>query len=80
MSSIESFIRSCRELDRFCSMDGLIDGTSLKYEIVMESGAEVVIEVRFDEVLLEGRHRIPCSGQLHLYKNKLGQITRADVL
>ena len=80
MSSIESFIRNCRELDRFCSMDGLIDGASLTYDIVMETGAEAVIEVRFDELLQDGRRRIPCCGQLHLYKDTLGQIIRADVL
>lgn len=80
MSSIDSFIRTCRELDRLCSMDGIIDSATLEYEIVMETSTEAVVEVRFDELAMAGRNRVPCSGQLHLYKDKLGRIIRADIL
>lgn len=84
MSSIETYLKSCRELTRFCSQDGLIDNASLRYTIMLENGNEVVVEVEFDELLMERSGRlagkITCCGQLHLYMDDDGHVIRADIL
>ncbi|HSG10610.1 MAG TPA: hypothetical protein VLB10_02565 [Gammaproteobacteria bacterium] len=84
MSSLETFLVSCRELSRFCSQNGLIDNQSLRYNIILETGNELFVEVEFDELLLECANRdgerIPCRGQLHLYLDNNGQVTRTEVV
>lgn len=85
MSSIERYIKSCRELSRFCSRNGWIDSSSLRITVISEAGHELVVGVCFDEVLMEGSgaspgERITCSGQLHLYLNQYGQVVRAEIL
>ncbi len=84
MSLIETYLKSCRELSRFCSRDGLIDAASLRFTIVMEIGNEVIVDVEFEELLEEDpcntERRITCRGQLHLYTDRYGHIIRAEVL
>jgi len=84
MSALERYLKSCPELSRFCSRNGLIDNHSVNYTIMVETGNEVFVEVRFDELLLEGPgrqgDRIACRGQLHLYLDDNGRVIRTDVL
>jgi len=84
MSLIESYLKSCGELRRFCSRDGWIDNASLRYTIIMETGDGVIVQIEFDEVLMESPDcpatRIGCRGQLHLYTDRYGQIMRAEVM
>ncbi len=84
MSLIESYLKSCCELRRFCSRDGWIDNDSLRYSIVMETDDGVIVEIEFDELLMESPDReatrVGCRGQLHLHTDRYGQITRAEVL
>ncbi|MBT8121352.1 MAG: hypothetical protein KJO10_02360 [Gammaproteobacteria bacterium] len=84
MSSLEKHLKSCRELSRFCSQNGLIDNQSLRYTIILETGNELFVEVQFDELLLECSNRdgerIPCCGQLHLYLDNNGHVIRTDVV
>jgi hypothetical protein len=84
MSIIEHYLKSCRELTRCCSQNGWIDTDSLQYSIIIETGNELVVNVEFDELLLEGNgnydRRVPCSGQVHLFLDRVGRIIRAEVL
>ena len=84
MSKIEHYLKSCRELTRFCSRNGCIDNDSLRYTVIMETCNEIVIEIEFDELLMEGSGslggRIRCCGQLHLFLDQLGRVIRAEVL
>ena len=84
MSSIEKYLRDCRELTRFCRRNGWVDNTSLRFTIIKESSEELVVEVEFDELLLESSgcesQRIPCSGQVHLFLDRLGRVVRAEAL
>lgn len=84
MSNIERYLKNCHELTRFCSRNGWLDITSLRYTVIAESSEELVIDVEFDELLLvssggEG-DRIPCFGQLHLFLDRLGRVIRAEAL
>jgi len=84
MSLIESYLKSCCELRRFCSRDGWIDNESLRYTIVMEIGREVIVQIEFDELLMDTPGcpvtRVACGGQLHLFTDRYGQILRVEVL
>ena len=84
MSSIEEYLKNCRELIRFCSRNGWIDSASLRFTIIVESSEELVVDVEFDELLLESSgcegDRIPCFGQVHLYLDRLGRVVRAEAL
>jgi hypothetical protein len=84
MSSLERYLKNCREVTRFCYRNGLVDNTSLRFTIVAESYKELVVYVEFDELLLEGSgyegERIPCSGQVHLFLDRLGRVVRAEAL
>ncbi len=84
MTLIESYLRSCGELARFCSCDGCIDPESLRFSVVMEMGNEIIINIQFDELLMDGSEtyagRVSCHGQLHLYTDRYGHIIRAEAL
>jgi len=81
---IEIYLRSCSELRRLCSRDGWIDNGSLRFTVVMVTGDGVIVEIEFDELLMESPDhqatRVGCCGQLHLHTNRYGQITRAEIL
>jgi hypothetical protein len=84
MSSVEKYLKNCRELMRFCPRNGLIDNTSLRFTVIMESSEELIIDVEFDELLMEDSgsqgSRVACSGQVHLYLDRLGRVVRAEAL
>lgn len=84
MSLIGSYLKSCCELSRFCSRDGLIDHDSLRFTIVMEIGNEVIVNIEFDELLItdsgDADCRISCRGQMHLFTDRYGHVIRAEVL
>jgi len=84
MSPIETYLKSCCELSRFCSSKGWIDNKSLHYAICWENDEEVLVDITFDELLMEGAGslagRISCSGQMRLYLDSYGQVIRAEIL
>jgi len=84
MSLIESYLKSCCELRRFCARDGWIDNDSLRYRIIMKTGDGVIVDIEFDVLLPEGptcpARRVGCRGQLHLHTDRYGQIMRAEAL
>jgi hypothetical protein len=84
MSSVERYLRNCRELTRFCCRNGWIDYASLRFTVIVESSEELVVDVEFEELILEGcgtrSQRIPCFGQVHLYLDRLGRVVRAEAL
>ena len=84
MSKIEHYLKSCSELTRFCSRNGWIDNDSLRYTVIMETSNELVIDIEFEELLMESSGNfigsIHCSGQLHLFLDQLGRVIRVEVL
>jgi len=84
MSKIETYLKSCPELARFCSSNGWVDNESLRYTVIMENSREIVINIEFEELLMEGSgrltRRIPCSGQLHFFLDRFGRVIRTEVL
>jgi len=84
MSTVEKYLKNCRELTRFCSRNGWIDSHSLRFTVIVESNEELIIDVEFDELLMEspGRQcdRISCFGQVHLYLDQLGRVVRAEAI
>lgn len=84
MSTVEKYLISCRELTRFCSRNGWIDHSSLRFTVIVESSEELIVDVEFDELLMEGSGsqyaRISCFGQVHLYLDPFGRVIRAEAL
>jgi hypothetical protein len=84
MSLIESYLRSCGELTRFCSRDGWIDEDSVRFTVVRETGNEIIVDIVFDELLEDETGipsgRITCRGQLLLTTDRYGQIIRAEAM
>ena len=82
MSSIGYYLKNCHQLTYFCSRNGWIDNTSLRYTTIVESIEELLVDV--DELLLEscGYEGIclPCSGQIHLFPDRPGRVVRAEAL
>jgi hypothetical protein len=84
MTLIESYLKSCLELSRFCSRNGWVDSDSLRFTIVLEIGNEVIVDIEFDELLVADSGglagRIRCHGQMHLFTDRYGHVIRAEVL
>jgi hypothetical protein len=84
MSTIEAYLRSCHELSRFCSRNGWIDNSSLRYTIVWQNENEVHVNIEFDEMLMEGAgclaERVCCCGQMRLLLDRFGRVLRSDIL
>lgn len=64
--------------------NGWVENTPLRYTVIAESREELLMDVEFDELLLESSggdgDRIPCFGQLHLFLDRLGRGIRAEAL
>jgi hypothetical protein len=84
MTLIDTYLKSCRELARFCSQNGWIDVDSLRYRVIKEFGNELIVEIEFDELMRAASgdiaDRIPCRGQLHLVTDRYGHVLRAEAL
>ncbi|MFV1973976.1 MAG: hypothetical protein ACC648_09680 [Thiohalobacterales bacterium] len=84
MSTIETYLKSCSELSRFCSQNGWIDNGSLHYAVTWLTDNEILVDVEFDELMTEGggnlAGRVSCSGQMRMFLDKYGQVVRCEVL
>jgi len=82
MPSLEKYLKNCSELACFCSQNGWVDHASLRYTVIIESNEELVVDVEFDELLIESSgckgDRISCFGQVHLFLDRLGRVVRAE--
>jgi len=84
MSTIEAYLKSCCELSRFCSRNGWIDNESLHYAVTWENDDKVLVDVEFNELLMEGggslAGKVPCFGQMRLFLDMYGQVVRCEIL
>ncbi len=84
MSAIESYLKSCCDLARFCSRSGWIDNASLHYAVAWEGDNEARVDIQFDELLMEGSGRQPvrvtCFGQMRLFLDRYGRVIRSEIL
>ncbi len=84
MHDIERYLLSCRELTAFCSQNGWIDKKSLYYEIIEQNDHQIIAQVQFNELLMNGSgtslDRIPCQGRLRLTLDRYGQVVQAELL
>jgi len=84
MSTIETYLKSCRELSRFCSQNGWIDSESLHYALTWVNDNEILVDIGFDELLMEGSEnlvgRVSCFGQMRLFLDKYGQVVSSEIL
>ncbi|MDH3872283.1 MAG: hypothetical protein OEU44_08720 [Gammaproteobacteria bacterium] len=84
MSAIECYLKTCRELARFCSRNGWIDNASLHYAVAWEGDNAARVDIEFDELLMEGgAHqpvRVSCCGQMRLFLDHNGRVISSEIL
>ncbi|CAH9017580.1 hypothetical protein [Candidatus Nitrosacidococcus sp. I8] len=80
--SIEEYLRSSPDLNQFCSQNGWIDDETLCYELMEQNQRHAVINIRFEEILMEGSGcvaaRVPCYGKLKLTLNDQGYVESGE--
>jgi len=79
---IEEYLKSSRELAQLCSQNGWIDNETLRYELTEQDNSHAVVNVTFDEVIMEGSgcvaDRISCYGKLRLTLDTNGQVETSE--
>jgi hypothetical protein len=82
--NIEQYLKSCRELSQLTTQNGWIDNDSLKITTLSMEENSVIVEVRFDELVMEGSgclaDRVSCYGQVRLQRDENDQITNMEIL
>ena len=80
-SRIAEYLARCRELARFCSQNGWIDNESIQFDIQGSDVHEVLVAVKFTEVIMKGAgceaRRMPCFARLLLRVDECGEIVSA---
>jgi hypothetical protein len=78
-AAIQKYLENCRELTQFCTQNGWIDNSSLRFEIKSQDAASALLTVQFAEVVMEGAgciaDRVQCFGQLRLFFDADGIVT-----
>lgn len=81
---IKEFLTRCPELSRLCTQNGWIDNDTLEIEIVEQQLGSVTLNVRFEEIIMEGAGciagRIPCYGKLQLKLGADGDVREMEIL
>jgi hypothetical protein len=77
-TTIQDYLLTCREINRFCTQNGWIDSSTITFEILEHAHDTATISVEFIEIIMGGagciENRVPCFGQLKLFFNQQGQI------
>jgi hypothetical protein len=78
---VAAYLDRCRELAGFCSQNGWIDNQSIDFEIQKRDARELLVAVKFTEVIMKGAgceaRRMPCFARLLLRTDERGQIVAA---
>jgi hypothetical protein len=81
---IEEYLKSARELSTLCSQNGWIDNETLRYELMEQDDTHAVVNVTFDEVVMEGSgcvaDRVSCYGKLRLTLDNSGQVENSEFI
>lgn len=82
--NIDQYLKSSRELTQLCTQNGWIDNETLSYELIEQGHHQAVINVTFDEVLMEGSGcvagRVPCYGKLRLTLDDNGEVKDSEFI
>lgn len=80
--NIDEYLKGSRDLAQFCSQNGWIDNDSLRYEVMEQDDNHTVVNVLFDEVVMEGSGcvaaRVPCYGKMRLTLGNNGQVENSE--
>ncbi|QBQ56021.1 hypothetical protein [Nitrosococcus wardiae] len=81
---IEEYLKSSPKLAQLCSQNGWIDNETLRYELMEKGSDQAVINVTFDEVIMEGSgcvaDRISCYGKMRLTLGDRGQVENSEII
>ncbi|MDA8420513.1 MAG: hypothetical protein M0039_04520 [Pseudomonadota bacterium] len=82
--AIMRFFVQAADLTAVCTQNGWPDPDSLRVEILQQRAGELLCEVRFDEVVMEGSGccaaRVGCWGQYRVELDAAGRIARAEAV
>lgn len=81
---IAAYLARCRELAGFCWQNGWIDNDSIEFDIQENAGRQVVVAVKFTEVIMKGAgceaRRMPRFARLRLTLDARGEVVSATPL
>lgn len=81
---IDEYLKSARELAQLCSQNGWIDNETLHYELTEQDSNHAVVNVTFDEVVMEGSgcvaDRVSCYGKMRLTLDNSGQVKSSKII
>ena len=82
--TVRKYLLTCQEITAFCTQNGWIDNESLEFEIVEQQNNNIIISVKFDEIIMEGAgciaNHVSCFGKLLIIFNKVGEIESTQIL
>lgn len=81
---IAEYLRSTPKLAQLCSQNGWIDNETLSYELMEQSDEHAIVNVTFDEVVMEGSgcvaDRVSCYGKMRLTLGDSGQVENSEFI
>jgi len=81
---IKEFLETCRELSQLTTQNGWIDNDSLKFNLLTQNEDNLLVEVYFDEIIMEGSGcvagKVNCYGRVRLLLGQNGEIVGIDIL
>ncbi|WP_305907274.1 hypothetical protein Q9L42_016800 [Methylomarinum sp. Ch1-1] len=81
---IQAFLKTCKELNAFCSQNGWIIDDSIRYEILQRQEESLLIYVTFLESIMEGSgcqcDQKSCYGRLMLTLDDQGEVISAEIV
>lgn len=81
---IDEYLKSTPKLAQLCSQNGWIDNETLNYELMEQGDDQAVVNVTFDEVIMEGSGcvagRISCYGKMRLTLGDSGQVENSEII
>jgi hypothetical protein len=81
---LAQFLHTWTGLAALCSQNGWIDNDSLELEVIEAQDDALVINVQFEEIIMEGAgciaDRVSCFGRVAIETDGSGQVIRAWIL
>ena len=81
---LEEYLRTCRELNAFCTQNGWIDDDTLQVDVLEHDRTSVLMAVTFEEILMEGSGcvagRVACYGRIRAHLSPTGDVKQLEVL
>ncbi len=81
---LDQYLKTCRELNAFCTQNGWIDDDTLRVEVLENHRTSVLAAITFEEILMEGSGcvagRVACYGRVRAHLSPAGDVEQLEIL